>query len=74
VCASDGSYEVFGEGVVGGSIASNPRGGGGFGWDSVFVPSDGGGRTYAEMSEDEKNLISHRRKAFIALRHALEKA
>jgi len=74
VCAYDGSSEVFGEGVVEGSIALNPRGGGGFGWDSAFVPSDGRGRTYGEMSEDEKNLISHRRKAFTALRDALEKA
>ena len=74
VCATDGSSEVFGEGVVEGSIASRPRGGGGFGWDSAFEPSDGGGRTYGEMSEDEKNLISHRRKAFIALREALAKA
>jgi len=71
VCAADGSSEVFGEGVVRGSIAPDPRGGGGFGWDSAFIPSDGGGRTYGEMGEDEKNLISHRRKAFVALRDAL---
>jgi non-canonical purine NTP pyrophosphatase (RdgB/HAM1 family) len=73
VCASDGSSELFGEGVVEGSIAPKPRGGSGFGWDSAFVPSDGGGRTYGEMSDEEKNLISHRYKAFITLRDALEK-
>jgi non-canonical purine NTP pyrophosphatase (RdgB/HAM1 family) len=72
VCATDGSAEVFGEGAVSGSIAAAPRGHGGFGWDSVFVPSVGDGRTYGEMSEDEKNLISHRHKAFVALRDALE--
>ena len=71
VCATDGSSEVFGEGAVEGSIAPEPRGGGGFGWDSTFAPSDGAGRTYGEMSEEEKNLISHRRKAFVALRDAL---
>jgi non-canonical purine NTP pyrophosphatase (RdgB/HAM1 family) len=73
VCATDGSVEVYGEGVVEGTIAHAPRGEGGFGWDSVFVPSDGGGRSYGEMSEDEKNRISHRHKAFVALREALAK-
>ena len=71
VCASDGSTEVFGEGVVQGTIAGEPRGEGGFGWDTAFIPDDGDGRTYGEMAEDEKNLISHRRKAFLALRDAL---
>jgi non-canonical purine NTP pyrophosphatase (RdgB/HAM1 family) len=71
ICATDGSVEVFGEGVVEGTIAPSPRGDGGFGWDNTFVPPDGGGRSYGEMSEEEKNLISHRHKAFIALRDAL---
>ena len=74
VCATDGSVEVFGEGVVEGTITSAPRGVGGFGWDSVFVPAVGDGRSYGEMSEEEKNRISHRRKAFAALREALENA
>lgn len=71
VCAADGSTAVFGEGVVDGSIADTPRGAGGFGWDTVFVPCDGDGRTFGEMSEEEKNRISHRRKALVALRDAL---
>ena len=71
VCATDGSVDVFGEGVVEGTIAPSPRGAGGFGWDSAFIPADGGGRSYGEMNEDEKNLISHRHKAFVALRNAL---
>lgn len=71
ICATDGDTEVFGEGVVEGSIAPSPRGDGGFGWDSAFAPDDYGGRTYGQMSEDEKNLISHRYKAFVALRDAL---
>lgn len=71
-CAHEGAESVFGEGAVLGSIAPAPRGAGGFGWDCVFVPDDGGGRTYAEMTDDEKNAISHRRKAFAALRDALQ--
>ncbi len=71
VCATDGAVEIVGEGIVEGTIAEQPSGQGGFGWDSAFMPSDGGGRTYGEMTEDEKNLISHRRKAFVALRDAL---
>ena len=71
VCAGDGETELLGNGVVKGSIAAEPRGAGGFGWDSVFVPDEGDGRTYGEMDDDEKNLISHRRKAFDALRAQL---
>jgi non-canonical purine NTP pyrophosphatase (RdgB/HAM1 family) len=71
ICASDGVVEVFGEGVVEGTIASAPRGTGGFGWDSIFVPSGADGRSYGEMTEDEKNSISHRHRAFVALRDAL---
>jgi len=55
-----------------GSIAEAPRGTRGFGWDSVFVPS-GGTRTYAEMTEEEKNRDSHRARAFSALREALSR-
>ena len=70
-CATDGSQTVVGEGAVSGTIAQEPRGAGGFGWDSAFIPDDGDGRTYGEMNDEEKNAISHRRKAFIALRDAL---
>lgn len=71
VCATDGSAEIVGEGVVEGTIAGEPTGRSGFGWDSAFIPNGGDGRTYGEMTEDEKNLISHRRRAFVALREAL---
>ena len=43
-----------------------PRGDNGFGYDPVFVPDDGDGRTFAEMSADEKHAISHRGRAFRA--------
>ena len=71
-CAVDGAEEVFGPGEVRGVIAPSPRGTRGFGWDSVFVPEGCGGRTYAEMPPAEKNAVSHRRKAFLALRERLE--
>ncbi len=59
--------EVAAEGVCDGEIATVERGGRGFGYDSVFVPRDGDGRTFAEMTEDEKHAMSHRGRAFRAL-------
>lgn len=72
-CATDGSETVVGEGAVFGTIALEPRGTGGFGWDPVFIPDDGDGRSYGEMDDEEKNAISHRQKAFVALRDALSR-
>jgi XTP/dITP diphosphohydrolase len=63
--------EVWAEGAVEGSIADGSRGGGGFGYDPVFVPFDGDGRTFAEMSAAEKHGISHRGRAFRSLAAAL---
>jgi XTP/dITP diphosphohydrolase len=51
-------------GVVAGTLALRPRGLHGFGFDPIFVPREGDGRTFAEMSTKEKNLHSHRAKAF----------
>ena len=62
----DGS-ETIAEGVVSGVIASALRGNGGFGYDPVFVPDDGDGRTFAEMNSSEKHAISHRGRALRAL-------
>lgn len=59
--------ELVAEGTVEGTIATTPRGVGGFGYDPVFVPSDGDGRTFAEMTSDEKHAISHRGRALAAL-------
>lgn len=58
--------ELCAEGIVEGRIAAEPRGLGGFGYDSVFVPAEGDGRTFAEMGDD-KHEISHRGRAFRAL-------
>ena len=63
--------ELSVEGVCRGLMASHERGTGGFGYDPVFVPRDGDGRTFAEMSDDEKNALSHRGRAFRALAVAL---
>ena len=46
-----------------GWISEKPRGVSGFGFDPIFVPREGDGRTYAEMSIEEKNRVSHRGKA-----------
>ena len=59
--------EVLAEGVSDGVIASSERGGRGFGYDPLFVPNDGDGRTFAEMDEDAKHALSHRGRAFTAL-------
>ena len=56
-----------------GSIATHPRGEGGFGWDVLFIPA-GGTRTFAEMGEKEKGAISHRASAFQSLRRLLTPA
>ena len=50
-------------GAVAGTIAAAPIGRGGFGYDPVFIPSEGDGRTFAEMTLLEKNLLSHRARA-----------
>jgi XTP/dITP diphosphohydrolase len=60
----DGSHRAF-EGVLEGSVATRPRGAGGFGYDPVFVLP--GGATLAELSLAEKNQVSHRAAAFTAL-------
>jgi XTP/dITP diphosphohydrolase len=59
--------EVSAEGSVEGRIAHEPRGGGGFGYDPVFVPTEGDGRTFGEMGPEEKHLISHRGRSLRAL-------
>jgi XTP/dITP diphosphohydrolase len=66
----DGS-ELAVEGECVGRITDAERGDGGFGYDSLFEPAEGGGRTFAEMSADDKHAISHRGRAFRALVSAL---
>lgn len=63
--------ELMVEGVCDGAIAKEEQGERGFGFDPLFVPDDGDGRTFSLMTDAEKNAISHRGRAFAALVHAL---
>jgi XTP/dITP diphosphohydrolase len=51
-------------GVVDGLVSKRPRGTNGFGFDPIFIPRQGDGRTFAEMTTEEKNALSHRAVAF----------
>lgn len=61
-----GGVEFVAEGRCPGRLREEPRGGGGFGYDPLFVP-EGLDRTYAELTEAEKNRISHRARAWAKL-------
>ncbi|MBB6275749.1 RdgB/HAM1 family non-canonical purine NTP pyrophosphatase [Porphyromonas circumdentaria] len=67
---SMGREHLF-EGVVKGEIIEEERGTMGFGYDSIFIP-EGETRTFAEMNEEEKNCISHRYRAVLALKEFLD--
>lgn len=69
----DGSETIV-EGVCSGRIAEAERGDRGFGFDPLFVPDDGDGRTFAQMTAEEKNAVSHRGRAFRALAGELAKS
>lgn len=71
ICLILDGKEYLVDGVVNGVIADQPKGSDGFGYDPIFVP-DGCKQTFAEMSAEEKNSISHRRNATDALLHLLE--
>ena len=60
------------EGVVDGVITTEPRGEGGFGYDPVFAPAEGDGRTFSEMGPAAKHAISHRGRALRALLELLK--
>lgn len=63
--------ELVVEGVCEGRIAPAERGDRGFGYDAVFIPAAGDGRTFAEMGLESKNAVSHRAAAVAALIAAL---
>ncbi|MEM8662640.1 MAG: RdgB/HAM1 family non-canonical purine NTP pyrophosphatase [Pseudomonadota bacterium] len=73
--ARPGQDPLFFEGVTAGTIAGAPRGTGGFGYDPLFVPHDGDGRTFGEMNAAEKEGIaaplSHRARAVALFLEAL---
>jgi XTP/dITP diphosphohydrolase len=74
VCAAvlvlPGGREFTVEAEMRGRLVRSPRGSGGFGYDPIFV-ADGGSRTNAELTPEEKDAISHRGKAFRALAEIL---
>lgn len=59
--------EIWVEGVLKGTILLERRGTNGFGYDPIFAPEGCGGRSFAQMTADEKNAISHRARALAAL-------
>ena len=63
--------ELVAEGVCEGTIATAELGTRGFGYDPIFIPRDSGGRSFSQMTDAEKNAISHRGRAFHALVTAL---
>ena len=71
VVLTHGSGRLAVDGVCEGTIAAAPRGEGGFGYDPVFVPDEGDGRTFAEMTSTEKHALSHRGRAVRAFVVAL---
>lgn len=66
ICCILKGEEFFFEGIAEGNITREPRGTAGFGYDPIFVPF-GNSRTFAQMSLEEKNIISHRGKAIAQL-------
>lgn len=64
ICFFDSLGPTFIEGECSGHITTIEAGSNGFGYDSIFIP-DGYDRTFAQMSSDEKNKISHRYKAIL---------
>ena len=77
VCAAavarpDGTEDVV-RATVEGVVVDGPRGTGGFGYDPVVAPVEGDGRTFGEMTDDEKHAISHRARAFRALVPTLDR-
>jgi XTP/dITP diphosphohydrolase len=60
--SSKGDIHFVG-GECAGTIAESERGDSGFGYDSLFIPTDGDGRTFAEMTGPEKDVLSHRGRA-----------
>jgi XTP/dITP diphosphohydrolase len=69
-CWPDGR-ELAVRGEVEGVITATPSGASGFGYDPVFVPTEGDGRTFAQMTAGEKHAVSHRGRAFAKLAAAL---
>ncbi len=66
----DGKEKITVFGKIEGKISKTAKGANGFGWDSIFVP-EGKTKTFAEMSDTEKNMISMRKIALMKLKRKL---
>ena len=74
VCAAvyrDATFEVVRRGEVSGTLLEVPRGTHGFGFDPYFVADEVAGRSFGELTRDEKQTVSHRARAMTALIAAL---
>ena len=71
IALHDGRSVQIVKGEIPGIISDSVRGSGGFGWDKIFMP-EGHDRTFAEMSAEEKNSMSHRKIAFENLKPILD--
>jgi len=67
VCRFPDGRELVAEGSCSGVVPLAAAGGGGFGYDPVFLPDEGDGRTFGQMSAEEKHAISHRGRALRSL-------
>ncbi len=67
ICLLQGGVEQLFEGKCEGRIATFPTGQGGFGYDPLFIPTEGDGRSFAQMTQDEKIGFSHRARAMAKL-------
>ncbi|MBK5284769.1 MAG: RdgB/HAM1 family non-canonical purine NTP pyrophosphatase [Bacteroidia bacterium] len=59
ICLIENGNEKYFDGTIKGTISHSPRGTKGFGYDAVFIP-DGFEKTFAELTAEEKNSLSHR--------------
>lgn len=73
ICLIIGKDEYVFEGRCEGTIATSVQGEGGFGYDPIFIPSEGDGRSFAQMSGAEKRAVSHRARAMAKLQDFLRK-
>ena len=69
---SDGTSTWSAEGICRGRIADSARGDGGFGYDPIFIPDEGDGRTFGEWEEGKLSGITHRAKAMNSLAELLK--
>jgi XTP/dITP diphosphohydrolase len=72
ICLIQNGKEKYFEGVIEGSISREPKGTNGFGYDPVFIP-EGFSKTFAELSVEEKNSLSHRAIAVMRMKERLLK-